>query len=103
MKATPQIQRDKPKQGLRSLCRLKPEAAVHKICTWWRHQTTVLSHIAVLGLYVDAAVLLKSVGLSITIVSRTKTAEPIEMTFGLWTWVGLCFCVTLSVSCLMNN
>jgi len=29
-----------------------------------------------------------SVGLSVTIVSPTKTTEPIEMPFGLWTWVG---------------
>ena len=29
-----------------------------------------------------------SVGLSVTIVSRAKTAELIEMPFGLWTWVG---------------
>jgi len=30
-----------------------------------------------------------SVGLSLTIVSPTKTAEPIEMPFELWTRVGL--------------
>jgi len=30
-----------------------------------------------------------SVGLSVTIVSRAKTAEPIEMPFGLWISVGL--------------
>jgi len=29
-----------------------------------------------------------SVGLSVTVVSRAKTAEPIEMSFGLRTWVG---------------
>jgi len=29
-----------------------------------------------------------SVGLSVTIVSPTKTAERIEMPFGLWAWVG---------------
>jgi len=29
-----------------------------------------------------------SVGLSVTIVSLAKTAEPIEMSFGLWTRVG---------------
>ena len=29
-----------------------------------------------------------SVGLSVTAVSPTKTAEPIEMPFGLWTRVG---------------
>jgi len=28
-----------------------------------------------------------SVCLSVTIVSPAKTAEPIEMPFGLWTWV----------------
>ena len=30
-----------------------------------------------------------SVGLSVIVVSPAKTAEPIEMPFGLWTWVGL--------------
>jgi len=30
-----------------------------------------------------------SVGLTVTIVSGAKTAEPIEMPFGLWTRVGL--------------
>jgi len=29
-----------------------------------------------------------SVGLSVTIVSPAKTAEPIEIRFRLWTWVG---------------
>jgi len=29
-----------------------------------------------------------SVGLSVTIVSPAKTAEPIELPFGLWTRVG---------------
>jgi len=29
-----------------------------------------------------------SVGLSITLVSPAKTAEPIEMPFGLWAWMG---------------
>ena len=29
-----------------------------------------------------------SVGLSVTLVSPAKTAEPIEMPFGLWTQVG---------------
>ena len=29
-----------------------------------------------------------SVGLSVTLVSPVKTAEPIEMPFGLRTWVG---------------
>ena len=29
-----------------------------------------------------------SVGLSVTLVSRAKTAEPIAMPFGLWTQVG---------------
>ena len=35
------------------------------------------------GLSVDL-----SVGLSVTLVSPAKTAEPIEMPFGLWTVVG---------------
>ena len=30
----------------------------------------------------------RSVGLSVTIVSPAKTAEPIEMPFGLRTWLG---------------
>jgi len=29
-----------------------------------------------------------SVGRSVTLVSPAKTAEPIEMTFGLWSWMG---------------
>ena len=29
-----------------------------------------------------------SVGLSVTLVSPAKTAEPIEMPFGLWAWMG---------------
>jgi len=39
----------------------------------------VLSQMELYGLYVD---------LSVTVVSPAKTAEPIEMLFGLWTWVG---------------
>ena len=45
--------------------------------------------------YVDAAycnrpssVVCPSVGLSVTIVNSAKTAEPIEMSFGVWTRVG---------------
>ena len=45
--------------------------------------------------YVDAAysyrpssVVCRSVGLSVTLVSPAKTAEPIELPFGLRTWVG---------------
>jgi len=45
--------------------------------------------------YVDAAcchrqssVVCTSVGRSVTFVSPAKTAEPIEMPFGIWTWVG---------------
>ena len=30
----------------------------------------------------------RSVGLSVTIMSPAKTAELIEMPFGLWSWVG---------------
>jgi len=30
-----------------------------------------------------------SVGLTVTVVSRAKTAEPIEMPFAIWTRVGL--------------
>jgi len=30
----------------------------------------------------------RSVCLSVTIVSPAKSAEPVEMPFGLWTWVG---------------
>jgi len=29
-----------------------------------------------------------SVGQSVTLVSPAKTAEPIEMPFGLWAWMG---------------
>jgi len=29
-----------------------------------------------------------SVGLSVTLVSPAKTAEPTEMLFGLWAWMG---------------
>jgi len=29
-----------------------------------------------------------SVSLSVTVVSPAKTAEPIDMLFGLWDWVG---------------
>ena len=29
-----------------------------------------------------------SVGWSVTLVSPAKTAEPIEMPFGLWAWMG---------------
>ena len=29
-----------------------------------------------------------SVGRSVTVVSPAKTAEPIDMPFGLWSWVG---------------
>jgi len=47
-------------------------------------------------MYVDAAYCYRpssvvcglSVGLSVTLVSPTKTAEPIEMPFGLWAWMG---------------
>jgi len=46
--------------------------------------------------YVDAAysyrpssVVCRSVGLSVTLVSPAKTAEPIEITFGLWARMGL--------------
>ena len=38
-----------------------------------------------------------SVGLSVTDVNPTKTAEPIEMPFGLWTRVGLLFSTLLFV------
>jgi len=31
----------------------------------------------------------RSVGLSVTVVSRAKIAQPVEMAFGLWTQVGL--------------
>jgi len=34
-------------------------------------------------------VVCQSVGLSVTLVSPAKTAEPIEMPFGLWAWMGL--------------
>jgi len=51
----------------------------------------LLGHIAVL---LDAAfcyrwssVVCLSVCLSVMIMSRAKTAKPIEMPFGLWTWV----------------
>ena len=43
------------------------------------------------GTYVDAAYCYRrssAIGLSVTIVSHAKTAEPIEMPFGLWSWVG---------------
>jgi len=45
--------------------------------------------------YVDAAycyrpssVVCLSVGLSVTLVSPAEIAEPIDMSFGMWTWVG---------------
>jgi len=43
-------------------------------------------------MYADAAYcyrrgVVRSVGLSVTIVSPRKTAEPIEVLFGMWTWV----------------
>jgi len=42
--------------------------------------------------YVDAAYVADrvawSVDLSVTLVSLAKTAEPIEMPFGLWAWMG---------------
>jgi len=41
--------------------------------------------------YVDAAYCYRPSNVvcrSVTLVSPAKTAEPIEMPFGLWTWVG---------------
>jgi len=35
----------------------------------------------------------RSASLSATIVSPAKTAEPIDMPFGMWTWVGPKNCV----------
>jgi len=30
----------------------------------------------------------RSVSLSVTVVSPSKMVEPVEMLFGMWTWVG---------------
>jgi len=49
-----------------------------------RRLGTFLGHIAVLR--IDRVAW--SVGLSITLVSPAKTAEPREMPFGLWAWTG---------------
>jgi len=50
----------------------------------------LLGHIAVLHVWMQPVVtdgVAWSVGLSVTIVSPAKTAELIEMSFGIWTWV----------------
>ena len=55
------------------------------------HICYVLGRIAVLHTQMRPIVTNRvawSVGLSVIVVSPAKTAEPIEMPFGLWTWVG---------------
>jgi len=40
------------------------------------------------GLLLPSSVVCQLIGLSVTLVSPAKTAEPIEILFGLRTWVG---------------
>ena len=45
-------------------------------------------HVDAANCYRRSSVVCLSVGLSVTIVSPAKTAEPIEMPFGAWTMMG---------------
>ena len=59
---------------------------------WLRPCLQFLGRITVLcrcGLLLQTSVVCRSVCLSVTIVSPAKTAEPIEMPFGIWTRVDL--------------
>jgi len=67
----------------------------HNINSYSMSNFIVRSFLSQYYIYVDAAccyqpssVVCRAVCLSVTRVSRTKTAEPIEMPFGLKTWVG---------------
>ena len=48
----------------------------------------IVGRIAVDAAYCYRPSIAWSVGLSVTVVSPAKTAQPIEMPFGLRTWVG---------------
>jgi len=65
-----------------------PRTALASVVAVVRPHRPYYTYLDAVYSYQPSSVVCRSVGLSVTLASPAKTAEPIEMPFGLRTWVG---------------